>query len=230
MPFLGLGDTDCERLGLGLFGQPVNTVSSVAFLVAGFVILLRGRRAAGRRAELFVFGLAVASNAVGGLLFHGLQTAAARWIHDLGILSVVLFIVAFDVARYLGRPTRWTVRMYLAALGVLGLVLALAPSITLGVFVALGFGIGVLELAEYGRELPTIRAEGLTARRLARLGVLVALALGTTAFLVGLTGSPLCHPESALQWHAVWHVLAAVTMGLYAYGAIEPHPARTATA
>ncbi len=224
-PFLGLGSTDCERLGSGLFAQPVNTVSSFAFLLVGVWIVFRGRSVAGHRVELAIFGLAVASNAAGGLLFHGLQTSSARWVHDLCILSVVLFIVAFDVARFQHRSTSWTAEVYLASLGVLGLVLALLPNVTLGLFAALGIAIGGLELADYRRELPVVRAEGFTARRLARLGVLVALALGTTAFLVGLTGSPLCLPESAFQWHAVWHVLAAVAMGLYAYGAIEPHPA-----
>jgi len=142
----------------------------------------------------------------------------------------VLLIVAFDVARYLQRATGWTVPMFLAALAPLGLVLALAPNLTFGLFVALGVAIGGLELADYRREVPVVRAEGFSARRSARLGALVAMALGATAFLVGVTGSPLCRPESVFQWHAVWHVLAALAMGLYAYGAIEPHPARTATA
>jgi len=63
--FLGLAGADCEGLGSGLFAQPANTVSAVAFLLAGSWIVLRGRRASGHRVELAVFGLAVASNAVG---------------------------------------------------------------------------------------------------------------------------------------------------------------------
>lgn len=55
--------------------------------------------------------------------------------------------------------------------------------------------------------------------------VAVALLLGATAFWVGRGGAPLCNPASSFQWHAVWHVLAALGMALYAYGAIEPHPA-----
>ena len=226
MPLLGLAGTDCERAGAGLIAQPANSISSLAFLVAGAWVVILGVRASRHRIELAVFGLAVASNAVGGLLFHGPQTQGARWVHDLCILAVLAFIVVFDVARLRALGTSWTLKVYAAALAAVGAFLALVPSATDALSVLLGVAAGVGELIEYRHELPAIRTEGLTARRAARLGVLVALALGGTAFLVGRTGGWLCRPESVFQWHAVWHVLAAAAMGLYAYGAMAPHPAR----
>ena len=226
MPLLGLATTDCERLGSGMLAQPGNAFSSAAFLVVGAWIVLRARRL--RRAELAIFGVAVASNAVGGLLFHGLQSPGARWVHDVCILSVLLFIVVFDAARYLSRTTAWTMQVYVVSLAGLGLLLALVPNVTDAMSAVLGVAVGAGELAEYRHELPAIRAEGLTARRLARFGVLAALALGGTAFLLGRTGGWLCSPASAFQWHAVWHVMAALAMGLYAFGAIEPHPSEHA--
>jgi hypothetical protein len=39
--------------------------------------------------------------------------------------------------------------------------------------------------------------------------------------VLGTSGSPLCHPASAFQWHAVWHVLQALGMAGYAYAALE---------
>lgn len=221
---LALAGADCERMGHGLFAQPVNTISGLAFLLVGAWIVVRSRRAIQHRVELAVFGLAVASNAVGGVLFHGLQSPGAGWVHDVCILSVLAFIVDFDVARFFARSTGWTMAVYATSLAGVGALLAWAPFATDALSGVLGVAAGAGEIAEYRHELPAIRAEGLTARRAARLGVLVALALGATAFLVGRTGGWLCKPESVFQWHAVWHVLAAAAMGLYAYGAIEPHP------
>lgn len=223
-PLFELAGADCERLGGGALAQPVNAWSSLAFLLAGLWIVSLAARAPARRVELAVFGVAVASNAVGGLLFHGLQGPVSRWTHDLAIMSVLLFIAAFALARTLERPTRWTMAAYAAGLMVAGFVLAVVPTSTDVLSAVLAVAIGVLEIAEYRHELPTIRAEGLTAKRLARLSVLAALALAGSAFLVGRTGGPWCRPESAFQWHAVWHGLAALAMALYAYGAIEPHP------
>lgn len=224
MAAAGLASSDCERLGDGALAQPVNAWSSLAFLLAGLYIWSLAARASGRRLELAVFGTAVASNAAGGVFFHGIQGSTSRWVHDVSIMSVLLFIAAFALARTLDRSSRWTMAVYAASLAAAGVALAIWPHATDALSALLAVAIGVLELAEYRHELPTMRAEGLTAKRLARLSVLAALALAGTAFLVGRTGGPWCRPDSAFQWHAVWHALAAFAMGLYAYGAIEPHP------
>lgn len=221
---LGLASADCERIVGDVLAQPTNAVSSLSFLFAGAWVALRSARASVHRVELALFGLAIAANALGGLLYHGTQTATARTIHDVAIASVLLLIAVFDLARLGDRSTGWTVRTYLLALACIGLLLSAAPVSAYPVFALLGVAIGWWELAEYRQELPRIRHEGVTARRAARLGLLVALLLAGTAFFVGRSGALLCDPSSAMQWHAVWHVLSALAMALYAYGAIEPHP------
>jgi hypothetical protein len=220
----GLASSDCERLGGGLLAQPVNAWSSLAFLVAGVWVLLLATRAPARRVELVVYGIAVASNAAGGLLFHGWQSGGARWIHDMAILSVLVFIAAFGAARRLDRGTTWTMWAFALALAVLGAVLAVVPSATYAVYGIVGVVAGLGEALEIHRELPDIRREGLPAERRALLGALAAVALGTTTFFVGRTGGALCDPASPMQWHAVWHVAAGAAMALYAAGRIAPAP------
>ena len=41
------------------------------------------------------------------------------------------------------------------------------------------------------------------------IGVFLA---GLVFWAIGRTGSPFCDPDSLVQWHAVWHVLAAVAV------------------
>ncbi len=222
---LGLASADCERLGSGTFAQPVNAISSLAYLLGGMWILGLARRSPGRRGELVVFGVAVAANAVGGVLFHGVQWPASRWVHDVAILAVLAFVVAFAAARILERSTEWTLRVFATGLAMLGAVVALFPGMVQALSGVLAVAAGGTEVAEYRHEVPALRREGVTARRLARLSVGAVLALAATAFLIGRTDAWLCNPSSAFQWHAVWHVLSAGAMALYAYGAIEPHPA-----
>jgi lipopolysaccharide export LptBFGC system permease protein LptF len=140
---------------------------------------------------------------------------------------VLLFIAVFALARTIDRTTRWTMGTFVAGLVVVGLLCAAFPGSTDALSAVLAVAIGVFELAEYRHELPAIRSEGLTALRLVRLSVLAALALAASAFLVGRTGGPWCRPDSAYQWHAMWHALASLAMALYAYGAIEPQAAPT---
>jgi hypothetical protein len=207
-----------------VLAQPVNAWSSLAFLPAGAWVLVLAARAGARRSELVVYGLAVASNALGGLLFHGWQWPGARWIHDVAILSVLVFIAACGAARRFDRGTGWTMWAFGLALAVLGALLATVPSATYGVYGLAGAVAGLGEVVEVRRELPAARMEGISAELRARLGALAALALGASAFFAGRTGGPLCDPPSLMQWHAVWHVAAAVAMVLYAVGRIAPHP------
>lgn len=166
--------------------------------------------------------MAVAANAAGGLLFHGWQSAGARWVHDVAILSVLVFIAAFGAARRWEHGTGWTVRAFALALAVLGAVLALAPTATYGMYAFVGAVAGLGEILEIHRELPALRERGITAERWALVGAAAALTLGATAFFVGRTGGALCDPASPMQWHAVWHVAAAAAMALYAVGRIAP--------
>jgi len=228
-PILALAGPDCEGIGSGAFAQPANTLSSTAFLLAGLCILARSRRISGRRIELAVFGLAVAGNAVGGLLYHGIRSEVATWVHDEAILAVLVFAVVFALARFRGWPTPATVAAFVATLAGSGALIALVPASSYAMFAALGVGAGAWEMGEYRHELPAIRAQGLSPRRAARLGVAAVAVLAATAFSLGRTGAELCRPESAFQWHAVWHVLAAVAMALYAYAAIEPHAGQDRT-
>jgi hypothetical protein len=75
---LALGASDCEALRDGWLAQPVNTLSSVAYVVAGAYVLRRG----GPRAS----ALALAAVGVGSVLYHGPMPPGAELVHDGSIL------------------------------------------------------------------------------------------------------------------------------------------------
>ena len=78
MPVLGLGDSDCEALRESWLGQPINSLSSLAYLVAGAAVARR-RGPAGAAAALaaslllvlLLLVVLVAPAALGGLLLGG---------------------------------------------------------------------------------------------------------------------------------------------------------------
>jgi hypothetical protein len=53
------------------------------------------------------------------------------------------------------------------------------------------------------------------------------LALGAIVMLLSRTGAPLCFPDAVMQGHAIWHVLAALGIGIYAVATFDlvPQPA-----
>lgn len=134
---------DCEALAGSFPQQPINTLSSLALIVAGAVLWRRGRR---------VVAAAVVLAGVGSVLFHGAPSMVSTWAHDAGIVATaVAAVVEVWKRTAVGRPP-WS------ALGVGG--------------------------------------------------------VGVVVWGASRTGGPLCRPESVLQGHAVWHVLAAVALVL----------------
>ena len=57
--------------------------------------------------------------------------------------------------------------------------------------------------------------------RVAYRAALAAAAAGGACWWLGRTASPWCDPDSLLQGHAAWHLLAAVALACWALAALE---------
>jgi hypothetical protein len=77
---LALGGSDCEALRDGLLGQPINTLSSLAYVAAGAYVLRRG----GPAAPAWALGAV----GVGSVLYHGPMPPGAEAVHDGAIVAL----------------------------------------------------------------------------------------------------------------------------------------------
>lgn len=184
----------CERYGEGFFGQPVNSVTSLAFVLAGVAILSRGDP----RHRTFA-GL-VAAVGVGSLVQHGPHPDWQAYAHDLplgALLAYVAVDAASDLAKRRLSPAWWLV----PAAGMIPAV-ALGPTVstvTQGVFATAAIGLNLLR----AKARPRLRRRLLTS--------LTVLAAGSAAGTLG-DRTALCEPESLFQGHAIWHLLAAAAL------------------
>ena len=81
-------DIYCERLGAGLWAEPLNAVSNLAFILAALLVWPRARAAPGGAllcAILFAIG-------VGSGLFH---TVATAWASAADVVPIGLFILTY---------------------------------------------------------------------------------------------------------------------------------------
>jgi hypothetical protein len=182
---------DCERIVHGFLAQPVNAITSLAFVVAGALV-------AWRRPDRRFFGLLVALVGVGSFLFHGPMPHRAEWLHDASI-GWVLAAVALDRARH----WLWV------AIPAVSLAFALLPVAADPVMVILAAGLVISE-----------GARGVRLRNPVGPLSLAVLAVGAGVGTMSRTGWPWCEPNSLIQGHAVWHVLAASALfiwGRYAH-------------
>lgn len=110
---LATGASDCELVGDGLLAQPVNTVSSLAYVGVAIWIVARFR---GRSA--LAVGTLVASVGIGSVGFHGWDGDEVARLHDLTIAAVLVFVVGFEAGRGGRRRRAAGYGVALVALGV----------------------------------------------------------------------------------------------------------------
>lgn len=92
-------DLYCERTAHGLFGEPVNTLTNLLFLVAAAVLAAQLRRTPGARRDDGVLAVLVALVGTGSLIFHAVATKQTAVLDKL---FIALFIWTF-FHRYLAR-------------------------------------------------------------------------------------------------------------------------------
>lgn len=117
-------DVYCERTDAGLWAEPVNALTNLAFIAAAAWLLRRmdHRTPADLRALAWLIGLVGAGSGV----FH---TVAQAWAAVLDVVFIALFVVVF-LQRALVRLAGWPARTASAAvLGVLLVSAALAVTV-----------------------------------------------------------------------------------------------------
>src|SRR3546814_1971004 len=88
-------DLYCERVGPGLWAEPLNLVTNLAFILAGVLLVVALRRAEPAvRRDPAIIGLAVLVLVVGigSGLFHSFAT---RWAALAAVIPIALFILFY---------------------------------------------------------------------------------------------------------------------------------------
>lgn len=197
--------SDCEAITQHLIAQPANTVSSLAYVVAGGLLLTRSRRVLpSARLRARAVAAALVAVGVGSVAFHGPGGPVAHWLHDLSIVAVALAALTPATGTADRGPVRRRAVTLLVAGTAAGILLALVPSA--GNALAVPGLAAAIAMTARRRTGPTLHA----------LGGLVLLAGGAALGALSRTGEPLCHPAALLQGHAAWHVLSAAGLALLA--------------
>jgi hypothetical protein len=208
-----IGASDCEELGDGWLVQPVNALSSFAYVVVGAIVVGQALRRGRATIDTWVFGALLAAIGLGSVAFHGPQPTGARLMHDLPILLTVIYVAACDVAVVRASPVlRWQVFVPVGAVA----AAVMAVSVDAGI-VLTGLGvaaIAVLEVVIHRRRLRDL--DDRTRRRSAAV-VIAVTAVAAATWLLGRTDSPACDPDGVLQFHGVWHLLSAMVFWLWWY-------------
>jgi hypothetical protein len=213
-----VGGSDCEHIGGGLLAQPANTLSTLAYVLAGTLLV---SQALARRSQAqvvcTVYALTVVGVGIGSAAFHGPMPAWDRFAHDLSIAAVLAFVIGEAVSLARGATASRGLAVFGALTAVCAAVLAVWPDAADGLDAVLVAGAVATEVA-------AARSPAARATVDARIWILGAgvLAIGAILNALGRTGGPWCDPDSVVQLHAVWHFITAFVLWLYGVAVLGP--------
>jgi hypothetical protein len=214
----------CESIRPYLVRQPLNTISSLAFLVPASLILARGLRSAAIASPLIrshrvfplLYGIALALIGVGSAFYHASLSFIGQTIDVVGMYLIATFILLYNASRLRRLSAASTATLYIAGNAGLLWLLVTQPEVRRYLFAVL---IIVGLFLEY-------RIRRRVQFRIATQYLLWAIALLVIGFCIWVLDitRTICSPLSAIQGHSIWHVLTAssATLLFFYYSSERP--------
>ena len=196
-------DLYCERVGPGLWAEPINALSNLAYLAAAWAV---GRAAAGTPARVIAWRLAalVAAIGIGSALFH---TVATPWARRFDEAPILVFQLVF-LWEYGGRVLRLRRSS----------VVLLSGALLAAVFAARQFPDVLIGSLVYLPALVAVTAFGLrSGRARGARPLLTAAAVLAAAVVLRTIDQQVCHAVP-VGTHFLWHLLTAVVLYLCSRG------------
>lgn len=195
-------DIYCERLEPGLWAEPLNAVSNLAFIIAGLllVVVLRRQEASVRRdPAVILLTVLVIAIGIGSTLFH---TFAVVWAALADVIPIALFILLYmylALKRLAGFPL-WV--CLLALVAVLGLVTGMPLFFGFSIST---YGVALSAMVVVGGFLHFVR------NHLAGMPILVTAGIFAASLTLRTIDLPLCD-VLPIGTHYFWHILNAVVL------------------
>lgn len=199
-------DAYCERVGMGLFAEPLNAFSNVSFLLAALAAWVLARRTGALSAGVRALIAIGASVGIGSILWHTYPTMPTLVLDSVPILIFIMWYIWLYARNVVGMRPLFAV--------------ASAAAFLLATFVAIPFS-GVLHGAfVYTPGLVVTLVLGVfhaRERRVARFTLLAAAGVYLAALFFRTIDNEVC-PVLPIGTHFLWHIL----IGLVTYLAMRP--------
>lgn len=198
--------------------QPANTVSSLAFVFSGMIVLsqMHQNKTAKRLPDIYtaIMGIASIIIGVGSAFYHASLTFIGQFFDVFGMFLLAAFALVYAWERIWTLRRTTTLSLYLALNLFLSWLQTAIPDTRRYAFaIVLIVGL-IFEYAYRMKAKPNIEAKWLW----------IGIGLLALAYIIWILDNTrlVCFESSLLQGHAVWHILGAVSgLFLYCYYASE---------
>jgi hypothetical protein len=193
-------DLYCERVGPGLWAEPVNLLSNIGYVCVAWVLVRLAARHAPDDRQLRILAWLPLAIAIGSMLFHAFATSWARRFDEAPIL---LFEALF---LWIYARRRWTWHTVQVATGLVFFVVTVAAGKLVH---ALNGSVPYLPPLAAGL---AIGADAWRSDR--RVDLLVAVGLFAVAIGFRVSDIAVCN-TFPVGTHFLWHITTAVAIFLF---------------
>lgn len=232
----------CESISKGPIKQPANTLSNIGSIIFGTLLLIfiavktptRDNPMTGDVWFANTYGALVIFLGTGSMFLHASMSRVGGWFDNISMDVFITFILVYNITRI----NAWSRLVFWIIYIVLNVVLMILtyPTIIEGSGkIFFGVFIGLTALSELQIHLPLTIPMTIpylwtpsgspVFKKTLQVGLvrepwflLLGLLLFGVAFAFWIpshTGGALCDPDSAFQWHGVWHVLGGLAASCF---------------
>ena len=183
----------CEAVRATGIRQPLNSASSLAFVLVAVLVIVRGSN----KTIAALFALTLTFVGIGSAYFHATLSFTGQFFDVLGMYLVATLALLMSIRRTRRLGTALLISAYVSMNALLAIILYTAPEWRRWIFGALLAGIIWAELKDRESRKPYL---------------IRAIAIMTVAFIVWVIDFSriACAPTSIVQGHAIWHILGAL--------------------
>lgn len=199
-----------------LIRQPANVWSNFSMFAVAAIVLWLSRRRSDQNllmanpsySRLYAFGLTLTG--LGSMFFHASLTHIGQWVDLIGMYFLATVLYLYNYSRLRPLPTRTLLLLYVASVTFFTLLMYFVPQANDILF-------GVLILVFVFFVIFTQRKLKTKVRGWFIVFAAVSYYSGSTFWILDKE-LKLCAPDSWLQGHAAWHILAALaTLFVYLF-------------
>lgn len=197
-------DIYCERLGPGLWAEPFNAVSNLAFFLAGFAALYLARKKGALNTQsVLILIILVFAMGVGSTLFH---TVAKIWAMLADVLPILIYQICF-LGLYAAHIMKWNLSRVALLLAAFFIAMKFAMSLPRD------WMNGSLEYAPALLFLFGLSLYHLRHAKTEKWGLFAAVITFIASFAFRSVDMRLCS-INPLGTHFVWHILNGAVLYL----------------
>ncbi|MDB5167662.1 MAG: hypothetical protein JWN26_807 [Candidatus Saccharibacteria bacterium] len=197
----------CEAPSLSGLVQPVNTISSLAFVAVGIWILLTRsefNKKTKERGLALAFGIAIVYAGLASFFYHGTLSFLGQF---LDVFSMYVFAILFFIGALIRRnqiKLSKAIILFIILNIIFGLLQYYVPDSRRLVFGLLLIPGLLLE------QQPRTTGFGWFSKQVRYFYIGVGLLTAAYIFWILDDSNTFCVPSSLLQGHAIWHILTAI--------------------